>query len=65
MLFLCCLANVLHMFLLDTVSIPQPYEGTHWYSSQAGIVICCTEHTFVSGYRYRGPRFDPRRYQIF
>ena len=19
----------------------------------------------VSGYRYRGPRFDPRRYQIF
>ena len=35
-----------------------------------GLMLTCRDRLFglvvrVSGYRYRGPGFDPRRYQIF
>jgi len=36
-----------------------------WISYLYGMDRLCGLVVRVSGYRYRGPGFDPRRYQIF
>jgi hypothetical protein len=52
---------------------PTNFRSYLRFSANEGIFCTCIPSVFlmfrhvvrVSGYRYRGPRFDPRRYQIF
>ena len=42
-----------------------PKTGKHTSSLVNALFGLCGLVVRVSGYRYRGPGFDPRRYQIF
>ena len=42
-----------------------PTLGVLFYAVLVSLDRLCGPVVRVSGYRYRGPGFDPRRYQIF
>ena len=61
------------IYLAQIVALGRYLQATDYFTSTAVVIrtdqwnmpSACGLVVRVSGYRYRGPGFDPRRYQIF